>query len=173
MNRIKILRIVSTILVIPAVVTFILWSTGKLDAEIMAIINWIVFLGEFIILLYVMKVMRFGQTNVVIPKGSCEEKTIVAETHIFPKFLKPTNTYKNCIFRVCIQIKEFKRYPLFYIIRKYKKDTCIQELNSKIKLDPGLTHIFEMIIDSQEELNFKFNEDVTIHKLVVEELYIA
>lgn len=178
MNRIKILRIISVGLFIPAVISFVLWLIGSLDIKIMAAINWIVFLAEFTILivLIVMKnsnSIRTSQANVIIPKGYCEDKTIIAETNIFPNFLVPINIHKNCIFRVNLQIKEFKKYPLFYMIRKCEKDTCIQELNKDIKLDPGLVHIFDVAIDSKEKLNFKFNEDVVIQKLLVEELYVA
>lgn len=175
MDKIK-LRIISIGASIPAVVSFILWLTGSLDIKIMAIVSWIVFIIEFIILLIVMRSLhsiRKSDANVIIPKGYCEDKTITAETNIFPKFLVPTNIHRDCIFRISLQIKEFKKHPLFYIIRRCEKDTCIQELNTKIKLDPGLVHIFEVTIDSQEKLNFKFSEDVIIQKLLIEELYIA
>ena len=174
MNKIKILRIISTVLFIPAVGSFILWWVGMLDIKIMTVVNWVVFTAEFIIFLFVIKTSTMmGHANVVIPKGFCEEKTVIAEENIFPDFLVPTNTRKGCIFRVSLQIKEFKKYPLFYMIRICEKDTCIQELNKDIKLDPGLTHIFEVVIDSKEKLNFKFSEDVVIQKLLIEELYIA
>lgn len=174
MKKIKILRIIAIGLFIPAIVSFILWLTGRLDIKIMAAINWMVFLAEFIIFLIIMKTtIRMSQTNVIIPKCSCEEKMVVAETNIFPKFLVPTNTHRDCIFRISLQIKEFKKHPLFYMIRTCEKDTCIQELNKDIKLDPCTIHVFEVAIDSKEKLNFKFNEDVIIQKLLVEELYMA
>ena len=162
MNKIKILRIVAIGIFILAILSLIF------------VINWIVFLAEFIIFLIIMNAtIRESQANVIIPKGYCEEKTIKAETDIFPDFLMPTNTHRDCIFRISLQIKESKKYPLFYIIRICEKDTCIQELNEKIKLDPGLIHVFEVSIDSKEKLNFKFSEDVTIQKLLIEELYIV
>jgi len=176
MNKIKMLkmlRIISIVLCIPALGSFILWWVGMLDIKIMAAVNWVVFIAEFIIFLFVMKTIRMGRANVVIPKGFCEEKIFVAEENIFHDFLIPTNTRKGCIFRIGVQIKEFKKYPLFYIIRICEKETCIQELNKNIKLDPGLVHVFEVVIDSKEKLNFKFNEDVVVQKLLVEELYIA
>ena len=174
MKKIKILRIISVVLFIPASISFVLWLTGSLDIKIMAAINWIVFLAEFIIFLIVMKTsIMTSQANVIIPKGSCEEKMVVAETNIFPKFLVPTNTHRDCIFRISLQIKEPKKYPLFYMIRTCEKDTCVQELNKDIKLDPGLVHMFEVAIISKEKLNFKFSEDVIIQKLLVEELYMT
>lgn len=174
MNKITILRIISIVLFIPAIGSFILWWVGMLDIKIMAVVNWVVFTAEFIIFLFVAKTsIMISRANVIIPKGSCEEKMIVAETNIFPDFFVPTNTLQDCIFRVSLQIKEFKKYPLFYIIRKCEKDTCIQELNENIKLDPGLVHTFEVNIDSKEKLNFKFNQDVIVQKLLIEELYIA
>ena len=174
MDKIKILRIIAVVIFAPVVISFILWLVGLLDIKIMVIINWIVFSAEFIIFLIIMKNRTImGQANVIIPKAFYEEKTIIAETNIFPNFLIPTNTHRDCIFRISLQIKEFKKHPLFYIIRKCEKDTCIQELNKKIKLDPGLVHIFEVTIDSKEKLNFKFNEDVIIQKLLIEELYIT
>ena len=162
MNKIKILRIVAIGIFILAILSLIF------------VINWIVFLAEFIIFLIIMNAtIRESQANVIIPKGYCEEKTIKAETDIFPDFLMPTNTHRDCIFRISLQIKESKKHPLFYIIRICEKDTCMQELNEKIKLDPGLIHVFEVAIDSKEKLNFKFSEDVTIQKLLIEELYIV
>lgn len=173
-NKIKILRIISVVLFIPAITSFILWLVGMLDIKIMATVNWIVFLAEFIIFLFVMKTSRMVcRSNVIIPKGLYEEKMVVADTNIFPDFLVPTNTRKGCIFRISVQIKEFKKYPLFYIVRICEKDTCIQELNKNIKLDPGLVHVFEVAIDSKEKLNFKFNDDVVIQKLLIEELYMT
>jgi len=174
MNKIKILRIISVVLFIPAIGSFILWWVGMLDIKIMAVVNWVVFTAEFIIFLFVIKTSTMmGRVNVVIPKGFYEEKIVVAEENIFPNFLVPTNTRKGCIFRISLQIKEFKKYPLFYIVRICEKETCIQELNKNIKLDPGQVHVFEVAIDSKEKLNFKFNEDIIIQKLLVEELYIA
>lgn len=176
MKKIKILRIIAIGMFIPAFISFVLWLTGRLDIKIMAAINWIVFLAEFIIFLTVMKTstsIMTSQANVIIPKGFCEEKMVVAETNIFPKFLVPTNTHRDCIFRISLQIKEPKKYPLFYMVRTCEKDTCVQELNKDIKLDPGPVHMFEVAITSKEKLNFKFSEDVIIQKLLVEELYIA
>ena len=81
MKKIKILRIISVVLFVPAFISFVLWLTGSLDIKIMAAINWMVFLAEFIIFLFVMKTsIRTSQTNVIIPKGFCEEKIIKAET---------------------------------------------------------------------------------------------
>lgn len=158
----------------PAFISFILWLTGRLDIKIMAAINWMVFLAEFIIILIIMKTtIRASQANVIIPKGSCEEKIIKAETNIFPNFLVPTNTNRGCIFRISLQIKEPKKYPLFYMIRTCEKETCVQELNKDIRLDPGHVHMFEVAIISKEKLNFKFSEDVIIQKLLIEELYIT
>lgn len=172
MNKIKKLRIIALVIFIPAVMSIILWLTGLLDIKIMAVINWLVFLAEFIIFLFVTNTSILARdVNVIIPKGFYEEKMIVAETNIFPNFLTPTNTHKDCIFRISLQIKKFKKYPLFYMVRTCEKDTCIQELNKNIKLDPGLVHMFEVNIDSKEKLNFKFNEDVIIHKILIEELY--
>jgi hypothetical protein len=87
--------------------------------------------------------------------------------------LVPTNIHRNCIFRISLQIKEFRKHPLFYIIRKCERGTCTQELNKNIKLDLGPMHVFDVAVDSKEKLNFKFNEDVTIQKILVEELYAA
>lgn len=173
-NKIKVLRIISIALFIPAVISFVLWLAGSLDIKIMAAVNWLVFLAEFIIFLFIMKnSVRTSQANVIIPKGFSEEKVIKAETNIFPNFLVPTNTRKDCIFRISLQIKEFKKYPLFYMIRMCESDTCIQELNKNIKLDQGPVHVFETVINRKEKLNFKFSEDVIVQKLLIEELYIA
>ena len=173
MNKIEILGIISIALFIPAAGSIILWLTGKLDVKIMATVNWVVFTTEFIIFLSAMKTLRLSQANVIIPKGFYEEKMVLAETNIFPDFLIPTNIHRDCIFRVSLQIKEFKKYPLFYMIRICEKDTYTQELNKDIKLDPGLVHIFNVTIGKKEKLNFKFNEDIIIQKLLIEELYIA
>lgn len=175
MDIIKKLRILSLGLFLPATVSLILWLAGKLDIKIMAAINWMVFLAESIIFFFVMKnSINVSNANVVIPKGFCEDKSIIAETDIFPNFLKPTNISRDCIFRISLQIKSFNnKYPLFYMVRKCEKDTCIQELNKNIKLDPETVHIFEVVINRKEILNFKFNEDVAVRRLYIEELYIV
>ena len=172
MNKIKILLIMSIIVFIPDGVSFILWLVGLLDIKIMVAINWIIFLAEFVIFSFIIKTI-VNQANVIIPKGFCEEKTMIAETNIFRDFLEPTNPGRDCVFRISLQIKECKKYPLFYMIRICGKDTNIQELNKDIKVGPGFVHIFETKIGSKEKLNFKFSEDVTIQKLLIEELYIA
>lgn len=174
MNKIKTFRIISIVLFIPAVASFILWLTGSLDIKIMAVINWIIFSAEFVIFIIIMKNrIRMSQVSVIIPKGLSEEKFIGANKDIFPNFLVPTNTHRDCIFRISLRIKEFKKYPLFYIIRKCERDTRIQELNKDIKLYPDIIHIFDVAIYSKEKLNFKFNEDVIIKKLLIEELYMV
>lgn len=172
MDKNKKLAIISVILFIPMVISLILWMAGLLDLKIFAAFNWVIFLAEFAIFLFISKnSITTRRSNVIIPKGVCEEMAIKAETNIFPQFLVPTNIYKECVFRISLQTKEFKKYPLFYMIRVCEKDTCIQELNKDIKLVPGKVHTFDVIIDCKEKLNFKFNEDVIVQKLLIEELY--
>lgn len=165
--------IISTGLCIIALISYILWWEGLIDVKIMVAISWVASSVGFITFLFLMNNSTINRTSVIIPKGLYEEKTIKAETEIFPNFLVPTNTNRNCIFRISLQIKEFKKHPLFYIIRKHEMDIHAQELNKDIKLDPGSTHMFDIVIGSNEKLNFKFSEDVTIQKLLVEEIYIA
>lgn len=175
MNKIKILRIISVGLFIPFVVSTILMIIGLLDIKIMAIISWMVFvfMVEFIIFLIISKNhINISNTNVIIPKGLCENKIIMAETSIFQDLIGPTNPRRDCIFRISLQLKEFKRYPSFYIVRICEKDIYVQELNKDIRLDPGLIHIFDVTINRKEKLNFKFNENVTILKLLIEEIYV-
>jgi len=163
----------STGLCIIALISYILWWEGLIDTKIMVAISWVASSAGFITFLFLMNHSTVSRTNVIIPKGHYDEKIIKAETDIFPSFLVPTNTYKNCRFRISLQIKEFKKYPLFYLIRKHGLNTIAQELNKDIKLDPGSIHMFDVAIHRNEELNFKFSEDVTIQKLLVEEIYIA
>jgi hypothetical protein len=85
-NKITILRIISIGALMPATISFILWRVGSLDIKTMAIINWIAFLAEFTVFLFVMKIKNpiiTSHSNVVIQKGSYDEKTVKAETNIF------------------------------------------------------------------------------------------
>lgn len=171
-NKTKMLAISIGSLII-AFISYLLWMEGFIDIKIMGIINWIAGSIGLMALLFLVNNSTMKQTSVIIQKGHYDEKIIKAETEIFPNFLVPTNTHRNCIFRIKLQMKEFKKHPLFYIIRKCEMNTCAQELNKDIKLDPGFTHVFDVFIKSNEKLNFKFNEDVTIKELLVEEVYIA
>jgi hypothetical protein len=170
----KNLMTISIILWIIAVISFISWMKGLLDIEIVLTISWIASSVALITFLFITDKIPISQSNVIIPKGYYEEKAFKADTNIFPNFLVPTNTNRNCIFRINLQIKEFTKHPLlFYIVRKREADIRTQELNKDIKIDPGQVHTFDIAIGNREKLNFKFNEDVTIQKLMVEEIYIA
>lgn len=174
MIKTRTLRIISIGLMIPAAGSLALWLSGLLNIIYMAIINWIVFLAEFVIFIIAIKTsINDRYANVIIPRASCEERYIRAETNIFSNFLIPINPRRDCIYRIQLQLKDFKNYPKFSMIRKCEKDECIHELNKDIELDTEFVHVFEVAINRKERLNFKFSEDVTIKYLLIEELYMV
>lgn len=171
MDKIIILKIISFILLIPSVGSIVLWLSGAINIIYLAIINWIIFIADSIIFLIILKHSNESNANLIIPKASCDEKTIPAETNIFSRYLIPTNPRRDCIFRVSLQLKDFKNPLIFSMIRMCEKDILIQELNKNIILDLEFIHKFEVNINRKEKLNFKFNKDVTIKSLLIEELY--
>lgn len=188
-GQIKLLRTIGYIIFLPAPISMILWAIGKLDTKYMAIINWMVFITEFILLVLMVNIAKKeakdifrhnrydkppnkGDNEVIIPKGSVSEKDISADTEIFNGYIAPTNPLRHSIFRIKLQLNKFEDTLYLSIIRRYQDRILEQIINQNVSLDTGCTHIFETMIHSKERLNFKFNKDVNVKLFSVEELYI-
>lgn len=183
MNKIHILRMLSFFIFLLLPISIILWIVDIIDIEHMLIINWTILLTEVILILTIVNItirsIRNRDTgdisdNIVkISKGSFSEKKIRADTEIFLDDIGPTSPFRNCVFRIKLELKEFIGIPLFYIIRKCERNTCEQIANDDILLDTGKVHIFDIIVDQEEKLNFKFDKNVIVKSFSVIEFYKA
>lgn len=183
MNKIRILRMLSFFIFLLLPVVIILWIFDIINLEQMLIFNWIILITEIVLILTIINITIMSIYNkdvedisdniVKISKGSLSEKKIRADTEIFLNDIRPTSPFRNCVFRIKLEMKEFIETPLFYIIRKCEQKTCEQIANNNVLLGTGKIHIFDIIVNQKEKLNFKFDKNVIIKSFSVIEFYKA
>lgn len=176
---IKIIRILSLIIWIPALISYILFSFGKLELGYMIAINLIAVVLEAVLFIIVTKMIakHIGITTngVIIPKGKFDNKCIVANSDILSKNIRSIHPWKDGIFRIVMELElepDRENRPLkFYIIRRCHVDTCEQEIEI-VQSSSTKIHIFDTSIDPKELINFKFSRDTMVKSFTVDELYV-
>ncbi len=121
------------------------------------------------------KMMKLGlptpillENTVKIPKAHIENKLIYANADLLNKSITPTNPFRNCVFRINMELSNtvhFNISAIRLIESKIIEDTV------KLKSDKGGLYIIDTIVGPTESVNFKFNRDIYIKKLSIEELY--
>ena len=163
-------------------IAFGAFIAGKLSLTYMLIINISIIIGEMILLLLMLLMIRrviknrmisdMLSSRVLIPKGKFNDRQIRADTYIFNEPIISTNPMRKSIFRVCIELAEKFVGPLeFSIIRILERETSEQKLDATHCFVEG-THILHINVYPKEKLNFKFNRDIRAKLFSVEELYI-
>ncbi len=113
---------------------------------------------------------NFPEVKVIIPKAHIEDKLIPANSDILIKYIVPTNPFRSCIFRISMEITESIEKLNMSALR-LREDEIIENTVEKRFLANG-TYTIDTLVRPDETINFKFDKDIGIKKLFVDELYI-
>lgn len=131
-----------------------------------------------IILLYkIRKMIKTGSTapnipevKVVIQKAQIDNTLIRANSEILKKNIIPTNPFRWCVIRISMEINESIEQLGISAVRL--RDYKTIENTIKKKLVAESTYTIDTMVGPNETLNFKFDKDTNVKKLMIHELYI-
>ena len=116
----------------------------------------------------------FRDKSKPIAKGSVFNTSYgTASTNIFASDLTPTNT--PSIFRIYIVVTGFTTAPILSVKRSNDGGVTYvtENLNGGNALSNDVAYIFDIIMDSGEQINLQLDQTGTISKLSVAEYYIS
>jgi hypothetical protein len=113
---------------------------------------------------------NFSEVKVVIPKAHIDNKMIRANDDVLIKNIVPTNPFRRCMFRISMEINASIEQLSISAIRfrdsKIIKNTIIKNLAAKE------AYTIDTFALPNETINFKFDRDVDIKKMIIDELYV-
>lgn len=146
--------------------------------------NYIFFVGisiQIIILIFLVTILLTKKNElkrgVKIIRHRIEDKYIKGDTDILPSFIGSTNPIKASIFKIFVEIKDFKDPPEFGMCKMGRNNTKIDISKHILNVRAGIiegSFIFDadIIVRPDEKVNFKFKNDTNIKLFLVGELYI-
>lgn len=159
---------------------FIASTFGLIDPRqmlIISIIAIITMMAMVIILMFtIRKAIKNGEApnfpgvRVIIPRARIDDKFVLANSDLLKKSMIPTNPFHRCVFRISMEINKSIEQLGISAVRLRESGT----IENKIKkaLVAKETYTIDTIVSPDEVLNFKFDNDVDIKKLLIDELYI-
>lgn len=136
----------------------------------------IIMLIVLVVLLIIKK--RELKRGVKIIRHRIEDKYIKGDTDILPSFIGATNPRKASIFKIFVEVIDFKDPPDFGICKMGRENAKITDIDKHIlNVRAGITEgsfIFDadIIVRPDEKINFKFKNDTNIKLFFIGELYI-
>lgn len=115
-------------------------------------------------------VPNFVEVKVIIPKASINDKHISANSEILKKNIIPTNPFRASIFRISMEINNSIEQLGISALRF--RESKIIENTIKKRFVAKEIYVIDTIVGPDEVLNFKFDNDIDIKELLIDELYI-
>ncbi len=147
--------------------------------------HYIFFVGisiQIIILIFLVTMLLMKKNElkrgVKIIRHRIEDKYIKGDTDVLPSFIGATNPIKASIFKIFVEIKDFKDPPEFGMCKIGRNNAKISDISKHIlNVRTGIiegSFIFDadIIVRPDEKINFKFKNDANIKLFLVGELYI-
>lgn len=113
---------------------------------------------------------NFPDIKVIIPKAHIDDKFIAANSDVFKKNIVPTNPVRRCIFRISMEINASIEQLGISAIR-FRDSKIIENVITK-DLRAREAYIIDTTVLPNETINFKFDKDIDIKKLFIDELYV-
>lgn len=107
--------------------------------------------------------------NIVIPKVRIDEKFVKANSDILIKNLVSTNPFRLTIFRISMELNNSIEQMNLYIVRLRESGIYENVINKNFMTKK--TYTIDTVVRPDEALNFKFDNDIYISKLYIDELY--
>lgn len=142
------------------------------------IASMVVMMITVIILMYkIQRMIKTGSTaptlpevKVVIPKAHIDNTLIRANSDVLKKNIIPTNPFRWCVIRISMEINESIEQLGISAVRL--RDYRTIENTIKKKLVAQGVYTIDTVVGPNETLNFKFDKDIDVKKLLIDELYI-
>ena len=112
---------------------------------------------------------EFLENTVSIPKVHIENMSLSANSDLLKKNITPTSPFRACVFRIYMEITNSSEKLNISAIR-LRESTIIEDA-IRIKSALEGMYIVDTIVGPSESINFKFNKDIFIKRLKIEELY--
>jgi len=112
---------------------------------------------------------EFLENTVSIPKVHIENMSLSANSDLLKKNITPTSPFRACVFRIYMEITNSSEKLNISAIRLI--ESTIIEDAIKIKSALEGMYIIDTIVGPRESINFKFNKNIFIKRLKIEELY--
>lgn len=112
----------------------------------------------------------FPEVKVVIPKVRIDDKFLRANSELLKKNIISTNPFRTCIFRISMEINNSIEQLGMSAVRL--RESRIVENTIKKSIVAKETYVIDTVVGPNEKLNFKFDNDIDIIKLFIDELYV-
>jgi hypothetical protein len=178
MLSLKFYRNVGIIVWLVSISTLAAFQFKLIDVTYLLIINMSAAIIEGILVVLILRKLLKNKIDnelspkIIISKGKINNKYVKCNDNVFDKHMVPTNPMKDGIFRVCIELAEKFIGPTLElsIIRMCEAHTCEQKIDAS-HCSKGF-HILHINVDPREKVNFRFNKDVKIKSIIVDEEYM-
>lgn len=112
---------------------------------------------------------EFLENTVSIPKVHIENMSLSANSDLLKKNITPTSPFRACVFRIYMEITNSAEQLNISAIRLI--ESTIIEDAIKIKSALEGMYIVDTVVGPSESINFKFDKNIFIKRLKIEELY--
>ena len=110
------------------------------------------------------------EVKVVIPKANIGSKLILANSDVLKKNIVPTSPFRGCVIRISMEINNSIEQLGISVIRM--RDYKTVENTIKRKFNAKGLYTIDTIARPDETINFKFDHDIDVKKLMIDEFYI-
>lgn len=114
--------------------------------------------------------INLPDVRAIIPKAHIDNKLVLANSDVFKKNMVPTNPFRRCVFRISMEINASVEQLSISVLRfresKIIENTIIKNFVAKE------AYTIDTIVSPDETINFKFDKDIDIRKMLIDELYI-
>lgn len=113
---------------------------------------------------------NFPDVRVIIPKAHIDNKLVLANSDVFKKNIVPTNPLRRCVFRISMEINSSIEQLGISAIR-FRDSKIVENVITK-NLTAKEAYVIDTTVLPNETINFKFDKDIDIKKMIIHELYI-
>lgn len=154
---------------------------GKITIRQLLVINIVSIAIMAILVIFMLyrirKVMKTGRMyvnfpdiKVIIPKAHIDNRLIVANSDVLKKNIAPTNPLRRCVFRISMEINASIEQLGISAVR-FRDSKIIENVVTK-NLVAKEAYVIDTTVLPNETINFKFDKDIDIKKMLIDELYI-
>lgn len=131
----------------------------------------------FLIIIVLIK-KRELKNGIKIIRHKIEDKLIKGGVEILPEFMIPTNPRKASVFKIFVEVRDFKEPPYFGILKMGRGNVAVNDIKKHLLgvragiIEGSFVFDADIIVRPDEKINFKFKDDTNVKMLFVGELYI-
>jgi len=178
MDKIKIVAFLTLIITLGAELAL---NSGKITILQLFAINIasiIIMITLIIFMMYKIRKLKkagilsvsLSDAKVIIPKAHIDNKFIAANSDVFKKNIVPTNPLRRCVFRISMEINASIEQLGISAVR-FRDSKIIENVITK-NLAAKEAYVIDTTVLPNETINFKFDKDIDIKNMFIDELYV-